>query len=84
MNSDLKRVRDGQASDDVTSGSPVLKKRSLGTPPRSEVKSEGMTGDWMEVVEVSLYSLLSRCRHFICESATWFQHSGAVLINLLD
>jgi len=54
MNSDLKRVRDGQAADDVTSGSPVLKKRSLGTPPRSEVKSEGMTGDWMEVVEVSL------------------------------
>jgi hypothetical protein len=55
MNSDLKRVRDGQASDDVTSGSPVLKKRSMGTPPRSEVKSEGMTGDWMEVVEVSLH-----------------------------
>jgi len=53
MNSDLKRVRDGQASDDVASGSPVLKKRTLGTPPRAEVKSEGMLGDWMEVVEVS-------------------------------
>jgi len=80
MNSDLKRVRDGQASDDVTSGSPVLKKRSLGTPPRSEVRSEGMTGDWMEVVEVSLHSSKNRIQPFFDAA----KQSRTVLINLLD
>ena len=80
MNSDLKRVRDGQASDDVTSGSPVLKKRSLGTPPRSEVKSEGMTGDWMEIVEVSLHSIKYRIQPFFDA----VKQSRTVLINLLD
>jgi hypothetical protein len=80
MNSDLKRVRDGQTSDDVTSGSPVLKKRSLGTPPRSEVKSEGMTGDWMEVVEVSLLLIETRLQ-FLFDAV---KQSRAVLINPLD
>ena len=80
MNSDLKRVRDGQASDDVTSGSPVLKKRSLGTPPRSEVKSEGMTGDWMEVVEVSLHYIKNRIQPFFDA----VKQSRTVLINLSD
>jgi hypothetical protein len=80
MNSDLKRVRDGQASDDVTSGSPVLKKRTLGTPPRSEVISEGMTGDWMEVVEVSLHPINTRVSSFL----NTVQQGVNVLINLLD
>jgi hypothetical protein len=54
MNSDLKRVREGQGLQDSTPGSPALKKRSLISSSRTEAKDGDIMADWMEVVEVSL------------------------------
>ena len=56
MNSDLKRVRDGQGLEDSTPGSPALKKRSLLSSSRAKAEDGDIMGDWMEVVEVS-YSI---------------------------
>jgi len=53
MNSDLKRVRDGQGLEDSAPGSPALKKRSLLASPRAKAEDGDIMGDWMEVVEVS-------------------------------